>query len=66
MKYLFISQLVEGMMVEGQGLQGPGQPQEVNATGAEDITDLDMLLKREREMERLRKEGEGPQEVCFS
>ena len=53
-------------MVEGQGLQGPGQPQEVNVTGAGDITDLDMLLKREREMERLRKEGEGPQEVCFS
>eukprot|EP00731_Ephydatia_muelleri_P032086 Em0023g593a len=47
---------VEGeMAVEGQGLEGSVQPQEPQA---EEITDLDMLLKREREMERLRKEGE--------
>ena len=43
------------MSVEGQGLEGSVQPQEAPA---EEITDLDMLLKREREMERLRKEGD--------
>ncbi|KAL5457433.1 hypothetical protein EMCRGX_G034692 [Ephydatia muelleri] len=43
------------MAVEEQGLEGSVQPQEPQA---EEITDLDMLLKREREMERLRKEGE--------
>ena len=53
------------MAVEGQGLEGSVQPQEPQA---EEITDLDMLLKREREMERLRIEGEtqDPPTVCLA
>ena len=52
------------MVVEGEGLQGPGEPQEQKEVGsAEDVGDLDMLLRREREMEKLRKEGEGTQDT---